>query len=747
MTGNQPAPQRILEATTLGGGPYPVPAHPTDPTNPDPTKWAAFRCNYKTLADGEIEWSPVLTNDETGGDVGMSGTVVQVMFDDADNDFTRDLAFTHPFYNDYRCQVVPDDPYMSMLAPGNLDPSDDDWKAAAASAQSLGISAPGFLELEIDRGLLPADYRPQLGDRVAVLGRWIVDCGHPDFSTETHPPLLLAAARAASDDQTSVTLMSRAFLVSQYYDGKPLIPYFTDKVVALEVEAVLLGPLVAALPPIEARPNLVSPPFSGIQIFGFVVRPPRPRNNPSERLLLSYHFVTRSGVSVDVGAGQDEVTVFVTMNDVAYEPTAEPPKHDITVPLDALRNNPDVKKAIGLIEATNPLTAPVLEKGIVTTRFDMPAPASSEDQVNVVQDVLVNRPGGVPGGVPRGGDQPVDDTQPYPIYGWISLRYAPSNSFTSDVSPAASGSGNNTVVVAKSPDGRILYNWWPLGRGGMGWQELDGAGRTDAAPAAALVGDNHDYLFAVVKGLDGNIYLNQGNLGQGFVGWQPMDFQTDVAPAAAGSGNNTVVVAKSPDGRILYNWWPLGRGGMGWQELDGAGRTDAAPAAALVGDNHDYLFAVVKGLDGNIYLNQGNLGQGFVGWQPMDFQTDVAPAAAGSGNNTVVVAKSPDGRILYNWWPLGRGGMGWQELDGAGRTDAAPAAALVGDNHDYLFAVVKGLDGNIYLNQGNLGQGFVGWQPMDFQTDVAPAAAGSGNNTVVVAKSPDGRILYNWWPL
>jgi hypothetical protein len=83
------------------------------------------------------------------------------------------------------------------------------------------------------------------------------------------------------------------------------------------------------------------------------------------------------------------------------------------------------------------------------------------------------------------------------------------------------------------------------------------------------------------------------------------------------------------------------------------GRTNAAPAAALVGNNHDYLFAVAKGLDGNVYVNQGELGKPFVGWGRSDFQTDTAPGAAPSGNNTVVVAKDKEGRIFYNWWKLG----------------------------------------------------------------------------------------------
>ena len=36
--------------------------------------------------------------------------------------------------------------------------------------------------------------------------------------------------------------------------------------------------------------------------------------------------------------------------------------------------------------------------------------------------------------------------------------------------------------------------------------------------------------------------------------------------------------------------------------------------------------------------------------------------------------------------------------------DAAPAADLVGPQHNYLFVAIKGLDGNLYLNQGSLGR-------------------------------------------
>jgi hypothetical protein len=96
---------------------------------------------------------------------------------------------------------------------------------------------------------------------------------------------------------------------------------------------------------------------------------------------------------------------------------------------------------------------------------------------------------------------------------------------------------------------------------------------------------------------------------------------------------------------------------------------------------------------------------------PVPISTRLAPGAASSGNTSAVVAVGTDGRIFYDWSDLGEGGgQVYGELEGGGRTDAAPAAALVGPQHNYLFVVIKGLDGNLYVNQGELGKPFTGWQ-------------------------------------
>src|SRR4029453_4988990 len=45
----------------------------------------------------------------------------------------------------------------------------------------------GSVENEIDQWQLPTDFRPEPGDRIYMTGRWIVDCGHPDWHGELHP--------------------------------------------------------------------------------------------------------------------------------------------------------------------------------------------------------------------------------------------------------------------------------------------------------------------------------------------------------------------------------------------------------------------------------------------------------------------------------------------------------------------------------------------------------------------------------
>jgi hypothetical protein len=392
------------------------------------------------------EWEPVLgQSDELGSNVGISGWVCEINLKTPD-DPTKDVPFTHPFYNDWTFYLASDPQFNNLLSPGNTifqDPASmgqpDDTEPCgraypyATQHQIVPPTVngdPAFIEFEMEQGLVTREYWPDCGDRVAALGRWIVDCAHANYSTEIHPPLILAKA-APAGDATRVKMIGRAFLTSQWFDGRSLFQHLWDQVKDREAKAAaaqLLPPTVAAIPGFDARARVLSPPFSGIQSVMFTVRPPTPRASPEDTLLLSYHFTVRTGVYVAAFQGKhpDEVDVLVIMNEAAYVPfpLARIPSHDVVITIDELiAAAGDGAQAIkdkihSFIIATNPWFEVILAKGIEMTRYDMPPPGSPKDTDNVVRDQRVSSEMHPP-------SQPyaVDDDQPYPIYGWLTLAW------------------------------------------------------------------------------------------------------------------------------------------------------------------------------------------------------------------------------------------------------------------------------------------------------------------------------------
>jgi hypothetical protein len=222
---------------------------------------------------------------------------------------------THPFGFDWDAQIAPDPDYFSLLSSGNVESTHLDFVADgsgqtavdtfgaevypflhATTGVNLGwcsnspkfkarckldtadqdcgggrcegivdgfrLSAhdlPGTLGLETDHDLLPESYQPQDGDRAAIFGRWIVDCGHGNtgnvagFHTEIHPPLLIATGRSVgtgafgalcSDDQTCSSVIGRPFLVSQQFGDGPFVKHLVHEVEKLGCSG-LIGPIIS----------------------------------------------------------------------------------------------------------------------------------------------------------------------------------------------------------------------------------------------------------------------------------------------------------------------------------------------------------------------------------------------------------------------------------------------------------------------------------------------------------------------
>jgi hypothetical protein len=110
---------------------------------------------------------------------------------------SSDNPATH-YGHDANFFVVPDPAYVWVLGTSN-------YHAGEADSPELGRieiewetlnngSTAGYTQGNIG---LPLWVNPTVGDRVYVLGRWILDAGHPELGgrTEIHPPRLLATMR------------------------------------------------------------------------------------------------------------------------------------------------------------------------------------------------------------------------------------------------------------------------------------------------------------------------------------------------------------------------------------------------------------------------------------------------------------------------------------------------------------------------------------------------------------------------
>jgi hypothetical protein len=418
---------------------------PFEPAESDPN-WAEKISDGSTigvLGPPPWEWVSVYdTGAEKEGSlnnpmVGLTGWAVSP--DSSD----KDLWFVHPFGFDFEFYVAPDPQYEGLLAASNsgIDPSTGEDSGNALSratgvAHELGLPATkGVLGVESDTGLVPQTFQQLMLDattasdgtpravRVATFGRWIVDCGHPDFHTEIHAPLLMAAATTAppprgapgASEMTSLQVVSRPFTVSQQFGGRNIVDHLLIEV--LKVEATNWGiPLSTR---VEAHPTVFTTPYEGRPYVKLLVQPP-PRKHinpilPPQRLMVSFHFTHRAGVATRVfDAGNGTVGVIIVLGDL--NPAPLPAKSDWVISWEELGTKyAALIDLIGVenIAALDPVAAYFLARNILTDLYDPPVASSPLDNQNVAT------PQPVDGLAPWAGLSE-DDAQPFPIYGWLN---------------------------------------------------------------------------------------------------------------------------------------------------------------------------------------------------------------------------------------------------------------------------------------------------------------------------------------
>lgn len=240
------------------------------------------------------------------------------------------------------------------------------------------------LHVEMDSGFVPDYYQAKEGQEVAVFGRWIIDCGHTDFASEIHPPLMLAKSSGdnSPDGITHATIISRPFLVQQTFGGKPLRSLIVDqlaKIYSLPFD-LLTQAIIAATYQMSARPDIAPSPFNGTALMNFVLRPQFARLTPNAQLMVRTNLYARPGVAVEVvNNGDDSIGIWVLISDVGYQSPQLPAPHNVHHPLSDIKSAlPDIASTINGIQAAGPFTLnalgdAILDKGFDTNAYTFPA--------------------------------------------------------------------------------------------------------------------------------------------------------------------------------------------------------------------------------------------------------------------------------------------------------------------------------------------------------------------------------------
>ncbi len=434
--------------------------------------WTSKICAGKVwLANDppKYEWTPIINpRDEHSSIVGLSGVALYCHNSEAD------VPFTHPFGLDYGYLIVPDKNFENLLGPSN-GITNEERNIASSQAKNNGIQiTKGYLGVEQEGGLIPNEYRVQNFSRVAVFGRWIVDCAHDNFLTEIHPPLLTAFAQAGADTNVIATLdnmitrskiISLPYLVSQDFENGSLRTQIAGEVSKVKIG---LGPLIPLTHQMKAKPT-IKKPFSGIHIFQYTLRPPVIPDAllgiPHKYdIYVEYHFTVRDGITIQIAPdGTDGVLVTVLMNDVNYqmdESILNNKRRDwkITPAVIGEFNGGIETVYNGLIGETfaadpDPVKAGVLSKGFLSDKYE---PLTILESAEFHKGFIKNLSGNT--------NVAVDNLQPFPIYGWINVGWkepqiskhilsSPLNTNISEVYFTSANISKTQLITITNPSG------------------------------------------------------------------------------------------------------------------------------------------------------------------------------------------------------------------------------------------------------------------------------------------------------
>lgn len=158
-----------------------------------------------------------------GKQVMVAGTVQSSSFG------SGDLPFDHVFGSDFNMDVGVDPQYAAFTQEAG-QPSELPMHVELEEGLFPHVrSAPGpatggswnDMSDAARQGVQPG-YFPVPGDRVIVMGRWILDCGHDNYFTELHPMTFMAWSHV-DGDRTVVNFFYNPYRVGQRYHPDPTL--------------------------------------------------------------------------------------------------------------------------------------------------------------------------------------------------------------------------------------------------------------------------------------------------------------------------------------------------------------------------------------------------------------------------------------------------------------------------------------------------------------------------------------------
>lgn len=231
------------------------------------------------------------------------------------NDSGDDVLADHPFGVDTNTDLGLDPPYLF-----------------ASFRPDVMSSTTPVIHTEIELRILPRDalgYQVQKGDRQLQRGAWVLDCGHPPYGSEMHPPSFYAAARPADATTTeavalyvpyrsSLLFSQDVSLADAFNDdtrfAQPGVETFPHALVTAVIKAV-----TGKLDHIATHALMVANRFDTLP---FLVCAPLPRP-AGAKLDATWRFTTRTGVTI--AATPDDASgcvAFVATMGAGYAPAA-----------------------------------------------------------------------------------------------------------------------------------------------------------------------------------------------------------------------------------------------------------------------------------------------------------------------------------------------------------------------------------------------------------------------------------------